>query len=92
MKITSSHIVLPIVCILVGTVLVYLGLCMGWGLVWVAGGGFFIVVGIGAGLLTSAWTLPGRVGAFLRRPFVGILILIAVILMMVITVYIGISS
>ena len=92
MKITAVHILMPILCIVVGMVLVYVGLSRGWGLVWAVGGGFFVTVGVGAGLLTLAWMLPGRAGAILRRPIVSILILCAIVAMMALTVCTGIVS
>jgi hypothetical protein len=42
MEITPAHVLLPILCIVVGIVLIYVGLFGGWGLVWAVGGGFFI--------------------------------------------------
>lgn len=92
MKVTPAHILMPILCIMVGIALVCVGLFGGWGLVWAAGGGFFVTVGIGAGLLTLAWVLPGQAGTILRRPIVSILILGAVVAMMALTVCMGIVS
>jgi hypothetical protein len=92
MEITPAHVLLPILCIVVGIVLIYVGLFGGWGLVWAVGGGFFITVGIGAGVLTLAWVLPGKAGTLLRHPIVSVAILCAVVGMMVLTVYVGILS
>jgi hypothetical protein len=91
-RITPAHVLMPVLCLAVGMALVYVGLSGGWGLVWAAGGGFFITVGVGAGVLTLTWVLPGPAGAMLRRPIVSILILCAVVGMMALTVYIGIIS
>lgn len=92
MRITPAHVLMPVLCLAVGIALVYVGLSGGWGLVWAVGGGFFITVGVGAGVLTLAWVLPGPAGAMLRRPIVSIVILCAVVGMMALTVYIGIIS
>jgi len=73
MKITPAHIILPIIAILVGMALIYAGLWGGWGIVWTASGSFFIAVGLGATLLTLAWTLPDPAGVFLRQPVISIL-------------------
>ena len=89
MKITPAHIILPIIAILVGMALIYAGLWGGWGIVWAAGGGFFIAVGLGAALLTLAWALPGSAGAFLRQPVISILILLIVLGMLCLTVSLG---
>lgn len=89
MKITPAHIVMLIVCIVVGIALIYVGLFAGWGTVWAMGGGFFVIIGIGAALLTLAWAIPGRAGAVLRHPVVSILILGAVVTMMALAVYTG---
>jgi hypothetical protein len=91
-KITLVHVLMPILCLVVGAVLVYVGLFRAWGLVWAVAGGFFITVGLGAGVLTLAWVLPGPAGAILRRPIVSIVILCAVVAMMALTVYVGIVS
>jgi hypothetical protein len=92
MKITPAHILMPILCMLVGIVLIYLGTSVGWGSVWAMAGGFFITVGIGAILLTLAWVLPGQLGALLRRPIVSVLILGAILVMMALTVWVGIAN
>ena len=89
MKITPARIILPVLCLVVGGVMIYAGLAAGWGLVWVLGGGFFIMVGLSAIVLTLAWRLPGRVGALLRHPIVSVLIVAAVLLMLVLTVAVG---
>jgi hypothetical protein len=92
MKITPAHILMPILSLGVGIVLLYVGLFRAWGPVWAVAGGFFITVGLGAGVLTLAWVLPGPAGAILRRPIVSIVILCAVVGMMAMTVYVGIVS
>jgi hypothetical protein len=91
MNITAAHIVMPIVCIMVGLSLIYMGLFAGWGLVWAMGGGFFVTIGVGAVLLTLAWVLPGSLGALLRRPVVSIVIVGVVLAMMALTVYVGVA-
>jgi hypothetical protein len=90
MKITLARILMMLLSIVVGVALVYAGLFAGWGLVWASGGIFFIAIGLGAGLLTLAWNLPGRVGAILRRPLVSILILGTILTLMALTVCLGI--
>jgi hypothetical protein len=92
MKITPAHIILPIIAILVGMAIIYAGLWGGWGIVWAAGGGFFIVLGLGATLLTLAWALPDPAGAFLRQPMISILILLIVLSMLYLTVSLGILN
>jgi ABC-type Fe3+ transport system permease subunit len=92
MKITAAHFLVPILCILVGAVLIYLGLRAGWGVVWAAGGGFFVTLGISAEVLALAWVLPGPVGTFLRHPVISILMVVIVLAMMALTVYLGIAS
>ena len=90
MKITTTHILMMFLSIVVGVALIYAGLFAGWGLVWAPGGTFFVAIGVGAGLLTLAWKLSGRVGAILRRPLVSILILGTILMLMALTVYLGI--
>ena len=79
MQTKRQHLLVPIFAIAVGVALLYVGLWCGWGVVWAAAGGFFAVLGLGAEVLGLAWTLPGPVGTFLRRPTVGILIVGAVV-------------
>ena len=90
MKITPTHILMMFLSIVVGVALIYAGLFVGWGLVWALGGTFFIAIGMGAGLLTLAWNISGRVGAILRHPLVSILILGIILTLMALTVYLGI--
>ena len=90
MRITPAHFLMPILCLGVGIALIYFGLFRAWGPVWAAAEGFFITVGLGAGVLTLAWVLPGPAGALLRRPIVSIVILGAVVGMMALTVYVGV--
>jgi hypothetical protein len=59
MKITPAHVLMPILCLVVGIALLYVGLYRAWGLVWAVAGGFFITVALGVGVLTLAWVLPG---------------------------------
>ena len=92
MKITVGHWIMPFVAMLAGGGLVYAGAKLGWGLVWVMGGGFFITVGIVALLLSLAWVLPGPLGDFLRSPAVNILLLLAVLGMLIATVVVGIVA
>jgi hypothetical protein len=92
MKITRGHVLMPILCIVLGVVLIILGTSAGWGLVWAMGGGFFVVFGVGALVLVLAWVLPGRSGGFLRRPIVSILIVGAILIMMSLTVWVGLAS
>ncbi len=92
MKITRGHVLMPILCIVLGVVLIILGTSAGWGLVWTMGGGFFVVFGVGALVLVLAWVLPGRAGGFLRRPIVSILIVGAILIMMSLTVWVGLAG
>jgi hypothetical protein len=91
-RITAAHVWVPILVILIGLALICLGLRGGWGAVWAAAGGFFVVLGIGAELLTLAWALPGPVGTLLRHPVVSILIVALVLAMMGLTVYLGVAN
>ena len=68
MKITPAVIILPIVSLLVGGTLIYVGIYRHWGAVWTSGGVFFAALGAGAQILTLAWSLPGRAGRILRHP------------------------
>lgn len=90
MKITSGQIALITIAVLVGCLLIFAGSKMGWGLVWVLAGIFFITIGIAAGLISLAWILPGPLGLFLRLPFVNVLILVSVVVTMLATVVAGI--
>jgi hypothetical protein len=92
MKITRGHVLMPILCIVLGVVLIILGTSAGWGLAWVMGGGFFVVFGLGALALALAWVLPGPAGEFLRRPIVSIVIVGAILVMMLLTVVVGLAS
>jgi hypothetical protein len=64
METKPEHFLAPVLVILVGAALVYVGLWLGWGAVWAAAGAFFIVLGLGAEVLALAWRLPGPIGAF----------------------------
>lgn len=90
MKTTPSHFLMPLLALGAGALLVYAGAGLGWGAVWVAGGGFFITVAFAAWLLTFAWVAPDPVGAFLRNPVVNILLVLAVLGMLVFTVVLGV--
>jgi hypothetical protein len=92
MKMTIGQILLPFVVLAIGVSLVLAGTWGGWGIVWTAGGIFFITVGIGTTLLTLAWNLPGPLGAFLKRPLVSILILCAIGMTMCSTIGLGIYN
>ena len=58
---------LTVLCLLLGSALLYMGTVGDSDLRLVVGGGFFVVMGIGAGLLTIGHLLPGRAGAVLRN-------------------------
>ena len=90
MKVTPAHYVMPLLPISVGALLIDLGLFADWGLVWAAGGGFFLAVGFGAYVFTFAWVLPGKPGALLRHPLVSILVVLTVLFMLGLTVFLGI--
>jgi len=90
MKITFGHIALIAIAILAGSLLIFAGSKLAWGMVWVLAGIFFITIGIAAGLLTLAWVLPGPLGMFLRLPVVNLLILAMVVITMLATVIVGV--
>jgi hypothetical protein len=90
MKTTIGKIALIAIAILAGSLLIYAGSVLGWGLTWILAGVFFITIGIAAGLLTLAWILPGPLGIFLRLPIVNIIILASVVITMVATVVVGV--
>jgi hypothetical protein len=90
MKITIGQIALIAIAILAGSLLIFAGSKLAWGMVWILAGIFFITIGIAAGLLTLAWILPGPLGMFLRLPIVNVLILAAVVVTMLATVLVGI--
>ncbi len=90
MKITIGQIALIVIAILAGSLLIFAGSKLAWGMVWVMAGIFFITIGIAAGLLTLGWVLPGPVGMFLRLPIVNVLILVSVVVTMLATVIVGV--
>gem|GEM_PF-5798111 len=90
MKISIGQIALISIAILAGSLLVFAGSKLNWGMVWVLAGIFFITIGIAAGLLSLAWVLPGPLGMFLRLPVVNLLILILVLVTMLATVIVGV--
>lgn len=90
MKITIGHIVIIVIAILAGSLLIFAGSKLAWGMVWILAGIFFITIGIAAGLLTLAWVLPGPLGMFLRLPVVNLLILAMVVITMLATVIVGV--
>jgi len=67
MEVTRGHIVLIVLVLLVGSALMYMGTVGGSDLRLVVGGGFFVIMGMAAGLLTIGHLLPGRAGAILRN-------------------------
>ncbi len=90
MKITFGQIALIAIAILAGSLLIFVGSKLAWGMVWILAGIFFITIGIAAGLLTLAWILPGPFGMFLRLPVVNLLILAMVVITMLATVIVGV--
>jgi hypothetical protein len=64
----------------------------GWGPVWTASGALLVTVGLAAEVVALAWVAPGRLGDFLRRPVVSILIVAAVVVMMILTVWLGVLN
>jgi len=90
MKITIGQIALIAIAILTGSMLIFAGSKLAWGMVWILAGIFFITIGVAAGLLTLAWILPGPVGMFLRLPVVNVLILVSVVVTMLATVVVGV--
>lgn len=92
MRVKARNFLVPVLPIVVGLLLMYVGLWGGWGAVWAAAGGYFVVLGLGAELLALSWVAPGRLGAILRHPVVSVLIVAAVLGMMILTVGLGILS
>jgi len=90
MVITKGKISLIAIAILAGSLLIYAGSMLDWGLTWILAGVFFITIGIAAGLLTLAWVLPDPLGLFLRHPIVNIVILASVVVTMLATVVAGV--
>jgi hypothetical protein len=90
MKISNGELAIIFLAILVGILLIVAGSRLGWGLVWIMAGIFFIMIGITAVVLNLAWNLQGPIGEFLRLPVVNILILALVIISMLATVIVGI--
>jgi hypothetical protein len=64
-------------------------LAQAWGVVWVAGGVFSVVLGLGALTLALAWASDGTLGTFLRSRPVSIAIVLAVLGSMCVTLYYG---
>jgi hypothetical protein len=92
LKITRGHIAMSAFAIIVGGLLVYAGTAGDWGAVWVAAGAFFLAVGLGTVLISLAYVLPGPAGAILRSPAVSILVIAAVIIALLITVFLGMTQ
>lgn len=90
MKITVGQIALIAIAILAGSLLIFAGSQLNWGMVWILAVIFFITIGVAAGLLTLAWILPGPVGVFLRLPITNVLILVMVVITMLATVIVGV--
>ena len=90
MKTRRGEIILPFVVLAVGAALIYLGLGVGAGLAWAAGGAFFIVLGVSALLLSLATTATGTLGSFLRSKAVSILIILGLLVLLVLTVVLGV--
>ena len=65
-EVSRQRILFIVLCLLVGSALLYVGTVGDSDLRLVVGGGFFVVMGIGAGLLMIGHLLPGRAGAALR--------------------------
>ena len=89
MQVTLRHFLVPFAPMLIGGLLIYLGLAQGWGAVWAVGGVFFIIIGVSALTLAFAWATDGPAGAFLRSPFVSIVLVVAVLGSLCVTLYVG---
>jgi len=55
--------------------------------VWVAGGGFFIAIGVASLLMTLGWVLPGWVGMVLRHRIFNAIAILAIVSTLLLTVY-----
>jgi hypothetical protein len=74
MEVTGGHILLIVLCLLVGTALIYAGTVGKSDLRLLAGGGYFVITGIAAGLVTMRHLLPRRAGAILTPRLIGKLV------------------
>ena len=89
MEVTRKQILMIVLVLGVGCALIYAGLVVGWGLTWIVGGAYFVILGTGAGLITMGQLLPERAGAILNSHRVSVLILCAVLGMMALTVVVS---
>jgi hypothetical protein len=92
MKTRLGEKILPFVVLIVGGALIYLGLGVGAGPAWAAGGVFFIILGLSVLLLSAAASAEGKFGIFLRSKFVSLLIFLTLLIALVVTVILGIMG
>ena len=80
-----GQFILSILAIAFGTALVVVGQTQRP--VWVAGGAFFIAIGLAALLMTLGWVLPGFIGKALRHPVFNAVAIVAIVSTLLLTVY-----
>jgi hypothetical protein len=71
MEVSRGHIVLIVLCLLVGLALLYAGTLGGLGLMWIGAGGYFVIIATGVGLRVMGRLLEGRAAQLLTGRFVG---------------------
>lgn len=91
-KITTGQIVMPFVAMAVGAGLLYVGLGLGQGMVWVAAGWFFMVLGVVATLFNLAAVLPAPFGPLLRHPLLNFAMLVVVLGLLINVVVVAIRG
>jgi hypothetical protein len=80
-----GQFILSFLAIVLGVVLVLVG--QGRGAVWQGGGGFFIAIGVGSLLLTLGSVVQGLPGQILRHPIFNAVVIFAVAVALVLTIY-----
>jgi len=80
-----GQIILSIVALAFGAALMVFGQTQKP--VWVAGGGFFIAIGVASLLMTLGWVLPGWVGMVLRHRIFNAIAILAIVSTLLLTVY-----
>jgi hypothetical protein len=86
MEVSRLRILFIVLCLLVGSALLYVGTVGQTDMRLVVGGAYFVIVGIGAGLLTMGHLLPGRAGEILRDLRVTRLIFWAIVALMILLI------
>jgi len=87
MEVTGKRILFVVLCLLVGSALLYVGSMGQRDLRWTMAGGYFVIVGIGAGLTLMGRMLPGRAGAILTSRLAAKVAFWAMIAMMLLLVF-----